>query len=62
MEASLYFLIQCLYEIHSIPSRFNKISIREIIDTHLSKTYDVLSMGFLPGFMYLGKTDKTKME
>jgi len=36
----------------------NNISVREIIDTHLSKTYDVLSMGFLPGFMYLGKTDK----
>ena len=39
-------------------SDLNKISVRDIIEAHLSKTYDVLSMGFLPGFMYLGKTDK----
>ena len=28
----------------------------EIIDAHKSKIYDVLSLGFLPGFMYLGFT------
>ena len=39
-------------------SDLNNISVRDIIDAHLSKTYDVLSMGFLPGFMYLGKTAK----
>ena len=39
-------------------SDINNISVRDIIETHLSKTYDVLSMGFLPGFMYLGKTVK----
>lgn len=35
-----------------------KISPLEIINIHKSKVYDVLSMGFLPGFMYLGFTDK----
>ena len=30
----------------------------EIINTHKSKVYDVLSMGFLPGFMYMGFTDE----
>ena len=38
-------------------SDLNNISIQDLIEIHLSKTYDVLSMGFLPGFMYLGKTD-----
>ena len=35
-----------------------KLSTSEIINIHKSKLYDVLSMGFLPGFMYLGFTDK----
>ena len=35
-----------------------KLSKSEIINIHKSKVYDVLSMGFLPGFMYLGFTDK----
>ena len=34
-----------------------KLSPLEIINIHKSKVYDVLSMGFLPGFMYLGFTD-----
>ena len=35
-----------------------KLSTSEIINIHKSKIYDVLSMGFLPGFMYLGFTDE----
>ena len=35
-----------------------KLSPLEIINIHKSKVYDVLSMGFLPGFMYLGFTDE----
>ncbi len=35
-----------------------KLSTSEIINIHKSKVYDVLSMGFVPGFMYLGFTDK----
>ena len=33
-----------------------QLSPSEIIDAHKSKIYDVLSLGFLPGFMYLGFT------
>ena len=35
-----------------------QLSPSEIIDAHKSKVYDVLSMGFLPGFMYLGFTNE----
>ena len=35
-----------------------QLSPSEIIDIHKSKVYDVLSMGFLPGFMYLGFTNE----
>jgi len=37
-------------------SNDKKLSPSEIINIHKSKVYDVLSMGFLPGFMYLGFT------
>jgi inhibitor of KinA len=39
-------------------STSNSISIDEIIKLHNSLTYNVLSMGFLPGFLYLGMNDK----
>ena len=39
-------------------STLNSISIEEIIRLHSSLTYDVLSMGFLPGFLYLGMNHK----
>ena len=35
-----------------------KLSPTELINIHKSKVYDVLSMGFLPGFMYLGFTSE----
>ena len=35
-----------------------KLSLKEIINIHKSKVYIVLSMGFLPGFMYMGFTDE----
>ena len=39
-------------------STLNNISIDEIISLHSSTTYNVLSMGFLPGFLYLGMNHK----
>jgi len=38
-------------------SKSKKISKNEVVQLHKSKIYDVISMGFLPGFMYLGTTD-----
>lgn len=32
----------------------NKISVEEIIQQHISKTYRVFMLGFLPGFPYMG--------
>ncbi len=37
----------------------HKISIQEVINIHSSKIYDVYTIGFLPGFAYLGEADKT---
>ena len=39
-------------------SNSNSISIDEIIKLHSSTSYSILSMGFLPGFLYLGMNHK----
>jgi inhibitor of KinA len=36
----------------------NNISIKEMIEIHTSKIYEVYSIGFLPGFAYMGTVDK----
>jgi len=36
----------------------NSISVEEVINIHSSKTYDVFTIGFLPGFAYLGVLDE----
>jgi len=36
----------------------NKITVEEVIALHLSKTYRVYMLGFLPGFSYLGEVDE----
>ncbi|PTX61390.1 KipI family sensor histidine kinase inhibitor [Kordia periserrulae] len=36
----------------------NKLSTKEIIQLHTAPTYQVFSIGFLPGFLYLGGLDK----
>ena len=38
-------------------SAIKNISKEEVIQIHKSKVYDIMSMGFLPGFMYLGNTE-----
>jgi len=44
-------------DINSVAA-FNKISVEEVIAFHLSKTYRVYMLGFLPGFSYLGEVDE----
>lgn len=39
-------------------SQLNKITIDEIINIHSSKIYNVFTIGFAPGFAYLGEVDK----
>ena len=38
-------------------SKSKNLSKQDVIKIHKSKVYDIMSMGFLPGFMYLGNTD-----
>jgi inhibitor of KinA len=44
-------------DIDEIASTKN-ISVEEIIQIHISKTYRVYMLGFLPGFPYMGETDE----
>ena len=39
-------------------AQFKNLSIEEVIEIHLSKTYRVYMMGFLPGFAYMGEVDE----
>jgi inhibitor of KinA len=44
-------------DIHSLAS-VNNITVEEVVALHLSKTYRVYMLGFLPGFSYLGEVDE----
>ena len=44
-------------DINSVAA-INKISVEEVIALHVSKTYRVYMLGFLPGFAYLGEVDE----
>lgn len=39
-------------------AQIHKLSIHEVIEIHLSQTYLVYAIGFLPGFAYMGEVDK----
>jgi len=39
-------------------SSYSNLSVEEIIVLHTSKAYDIYSLGFAPGFAFLGKVDK----
>jgi inhibitor of KinA len=44
-------------DIHDVASA-NNITAEEVVALHLSKTYRVYMLGFLPGFSYLGPVDE----
>ncbi len=44
-------------DIHDVASA-NNITAEEVVALHLSKTYRVYMLGFLPGFCYLGPVDE----
>ena len=44
-------------DIHNMAAA-KKMSAREVIQLHLSKTYKVFMLGFLPGFPYMGEVDE----
>jgi inhibitor of KinA len=61
IESTLYKVPVCYEEIFGIDldniSKKNHISCAEIIQIHTAFEYDVYSIGFLPGFTYMGVVD-----
>jgi inhibitor of KinA len=55
--------IPVCYEIEFAPdiqqlATLKKISVAEVIQTHISKKYKVYMLGFLPGFSYMGEVEE----
>ncbi len=44
-------------DIHAVATA-NNITVEEVVALHLSKTYRVYMLGFLPGFSYMGEVDE----
>ena len=40
-----------------VVARFAGLSVREVVDLHLSREYRVFMLGFVPGFAYMGTVD-----
>ncbi len=56
-EIPVYYGLEVGLDLEEL-SIFSKLSIKDIISLHTSKTYNVYSIGFSAGFAYLGKVDK----
>ncbi len=57
LEIDVYYAEEVGFDLQRVAS-LNNISIKEVINIHSSKIYDVYAIGFLPGFAYLGILDK----
>ena len=57
IEIPIYYDIEVGFDLERI-SRLSKLNITEIIRIHSSTVYSVYTIGFLPGFAYLGEVDK----
>ena len=61
-ESTIYKVPVCYENIFGIDlenvSKTNCISCEEIIQIHTSQQYDIYSIGFLPGFTYMGKVNE----
>lgn len=56
IEIDVYYAEEVGLDLQRVAS-LNNISIDEVIKLHSSKIYDVYTIGFLPGFAYLGIVD-----
>ena len=56
-EIPVYYGLEVGIDLERISSEKN-ISIKEIINLHSSKVYNVYAIGFAPGFAYLGEVDE----
>ena len=57
IEIPIYYDTEIGFDLERI-SRLSKLDITEIIRIHSSTVYSVYTIGFLPGFAYLGEVDK----
>lgn len=57
VEIDVYYGEEVGFDLQRVAS-INNISVEEVISLHSSKTYDVYTIGFLPGFAYLGVVDE----
>ena len=57
VEVPIYYDEEVGFDLQRI-SGLTKLSIKDIIELHSSTKYSVYTIGFLPGFAYLGEVDK----
>lgn len=56
-EIPVYYGLDVALDLEELSS-YSNLSVDEIIALHTSKSYNVYSLGFSPGFAFLGKVDK----
>ncbi len=57
VEVPIYYHEEVGFDLQRI-SKLSKLSIKEIIDLHSCTKYSVYTIGFLPGYAYLGEVDE----
>ena len=57
VEVPIYYDEEVGFDLQRI-SQLTKLSIKDIIELHSSTKYSVYTIGFLPGFAYLGEVDE----
>jgi KipI family sensor histidine kinase inhibitor len=57
IEIPVYYGEEVGFDLHQIADK-SGLSIKQIIQTHSDKIYDVFALGFAPGFAYLGTVDE----
>ncbi|MCF6172276.1 MAG: 5-oxoprolinase subunit PxpB [Campylobacteraceae bacterium] len=57
VEIPIYYDEEVGFDLQRI-SKLSNLSVEEIIKLHSSKVYSVYTIGFLPGFAYLGEVDQ----
>lgn len=57
VKIDVYYGEEVGFDLQRVAS-INKLTIEEVINLHSSKVYDVYTIGFLPGFAYLGVLDE----
>jgi KipI family sensor histidine kinase inhibitor len=57
ITVDVYYGLEVGFDLERI-ANINNVAIQDIIEIHSNKIYDIYSIGFLPGFGFLGDVDK----